>query len=226
MYSEPMSDMAVEKLPGQWRRPNSSDNVHVSTSTAAATPPYAKSGDSPFPCSTSRVLLLSETKQAPCVTVAQSSDRESQKKSEMRTGETKQNVHDIESARAATPKDETCSRAEDESKISASTSEAPSRRSSRKPTPSETVRNKSEPRDGDITLSFNDGRYKEIMWRHYNILGKRQFREKQREETVVQQILQSLKTRLGMGGRFFRRMYQSDLSIVVDDEEALQSKNS
>lgn len=218
-----MSDMAVEKLmPGQWRRPISSDNVDVST--AAATPPYAKSGDSPFPCSTARALLLSETNQAPFVTVAQSSDRESQKESDVE--ETKQNVHDIESARAATPKDENCSRTEDESKISASTSKTPSRRSSRKPTPSETVRNKSEPRDGDITLSFNDGRYKEIMWRHYNILGKRQFREKQREGTVVQQILQSLKIRLGMGGRFFRRMYQNDLSIVVDDEEALQSKNS
>ena len=217
--------MAVENfLPGQWRRPISSDNVDVST--AAATPPYPKSGDSPFPCSTARVLLLSETKQAPFVTVAQSSDREYQKEAEMHTEETKHNVHDIESSRAATPNDESCSRTEDEAKISASTSETPPRRSSRKPTPSETVRNKFEPRDGDITLSFNDGRYKEIMWRHYNILGKRQFREKQREETVVRQILQSLKNRLGMGGRFFRKMFQSDLSIVVDDDEALQSKNS
>ncbi len=204
--------MAVKLLPGQWRRPISHDDVDVST--AAATPPYAKSGDSPFTCSAARVLLLRETAQ------------ESQKESEMHTEETRQSVHDTESSRSATPKDESCSRTEDVSKISAATSETPPRRSSRKPTPSETVRNKSEPRDGDITLSFNDGRYKEIMWRHFNILGKRQFREKQREETVVRQILQSLKNRLGMGGRFFRKMYQSDLSIVVDDEEALQSKNS
>ena len=63
------------------------------------------------------------------------------------------------------------------------------------------------------------------MWRHYNVLGKKQSREKDREEIAIHQILRSLKERLGEGGRFFKRITQSDIFIVVDDEEALQSKD-
>lgn len=62
------------------------------------------------------------------------------------------------------------------------------------------------------------------MWRHFNILGKKQPREKHREETVVRQILGTLKKRLGMGGRFFKKMTQS-IFVVVDDVGALESKN-
>lgn len=46
-----------------------------------------------------------------------------------------------------------------------------------------------------------------------------------REETVVRQILGTLKKRLGMGGRFFKKMTQSDIFVVVDDVGALESKN-
>jgi hypothetical protein len=320
-----MYDMVVETLPpGQWRRPISSDNNERfdtdKTLTYASQNQHCdeektKSTNSPLSCSSAMILApeLSEAKQAPVLTVAQSSDRETIE-TELHEEEKNQDDHDIESSRAATPKvathvaessraevdhavlicelslrgdnegssihrnpqnigqpfvktssptqirnysmlwsnsqvneanvlqandlsspksgpaekcvlpNESCSQTGVDAKVTASKTETKPRRSSRKPTPNESLRINSGPRQGDITLSFSDEIYKEIMWKHYNILGKKLSREKDMEKTVVHQILQSLKKRLGKRGRFFKRITQSNICIVVDDEEALQSK--
>lgn len=108
-------------------------------------------------------------------------------------------------------------------KAIAKTSLSP-RRSTRKPTASEDSMNKSKPGDGDVVLSLNHDEYKEIMWRNYNILGRKEPGDKVREEEAGMQIFQSLKKRLGRGGRFFKKMSHGDVVFAVDDETALQSK--
>jgi hypothetical protein len=83
------------------------------------------------------------------------------------------------------------------------------------------------PKEGDITLSLSDDKYKEVMYKHYNILGKRQSGGTKSDETVAKQIYRLFKKRLGRsGGRFFSRIAQSDMFIVVDNDVALQSKNT
>lgn len=115
-----------------------------------------------------------------------------------------------------------------ESKTSSSTSEISNRRSSsRTPTQSETAKNNVVPKEGDIILSLSDDKYKEVMYKHFNILGKRQSGETKSDETVAKQISRLFKKRLGRsGGRFFSRIAQSDMFIVVDNEVAIQSKNN
>ena len=116
-------------------------------------------------------------------------------------------------------------RRERRSKISSADKNAMTpRRSTRKHTPSEATRNKEDPSDEDVILSLNDEKYKEIMWRHYNILGKKQPGDKSREEDVGNQIFISLKKSLGRGGRFFKKMSHGDIVFVVDDVGALQSE--
>jgi len=110
---------------------------------------------------------------------------------------------------------------------SSTTSEISNRRSSsRTPTQSETVRNNLVPKEGDITLSLSDDKYKEVMYKHFNTLGKRQSGETKSDEIASKQICRLFKKRLKRsGGRFFSRIAQSDMFIVADNEVALQSKN-
>ena len=98
------------------------------------------------------------------------------------------------------------------------------RRSTRLPTPNEDARNKSDPNGEDVVLSLNDTKYKKILYKHYNMLGKKQPGDKVREESFGIQIFQSLKRSLGRNGRFFKKMSHGDLMFEVDDEGALQSK--
>ena len=98
------------------------------------------------------------------------------------------------------------------------------RRSTRKPTASEESRNKNDPSDSDVILSLNHDLYKEIMWRHYNILGRKQPGDKVREEEAGQKIFRTLKKSLGRSGRFFKKMSHGDLLFAVDNESALHSK--
>ena len=104
---------------------------------------------------------------------------------------------------------------------SSTTSEISNRRSSsRTPTQSETVRSNLVPNEGDITLSLSDDKYKEVMYKHFNMLGKRQSGETKSDEIVSKQICRIFKKRLERsGGRFFSKFN------VVDNEVALQSKN-
>ena len=62
------------------------------------------------------------------------------------------------------------------------------------------------------------------MWKHYNILGRKQPGEKGREEEVADEIFRSLKRSLGREGRFFKKMSHGDLLFAVDDEGAMQSE--
>ena len=81
-----------------------------------------------------------------------------------------------------------------------------------------------KPSDGDVVLSLNDKRYKDVMWKKYNALGKKRLWD--REEGVAKEIFQYLKKSLGKGGRFWTKMSRSDLLFVVNDDGAFRSKCS
>lgn len=74
----------------------------------------------------------------------------------------------------------------------------------------------------DIILCLNNEKYKEVMMRYYTILGNKQGGGKFKEENVVKQIFQSLKTSMGKGGRFFTST--GNVLHPVDDESAMKSK--
>ena len=107
---------------------------------------------------------------------------------------------------------------------SAPASQPPPRRSTRELTPRNEPTNELEPRDGDIILSLRDGLYKDVMYKHYKILGKRDPGDKGREAEMGSQIFRSLRSSLGREGRFFKRMSRGDYPYLIDDDGALESK--
>jgi len=107
------------------------------------------------------------------------------------------------------------------SEISSTNDNMSTRRSTRKHAASEANMKKYESGDEDVILSLSDDRYKEIMWRQYNILGKKEPWDMRREEDVGHQVFLSLKSRLG-SGNFLKKNFRGDKLFVVDDQEALQ----
>lgn len=95
------------------------------------------------------------------------------------------------------------------------------RRSTRKPKPPEATV-KVEQSNRDIVLSLYDETYRDIMWKQYNILGRKELRA--REEAVVNQLFQSMKQSLGRKGRFWKKVTHGDELYMVDDDEAFESK--
>ena len=89
--------------------------------------------------------------------------------------------------------------------------------SASKATPSMT---KVIPPSDRIILSLNDEYYKDIMWKHYRILGKT--RDGAREVRIGNDIFTIFKQTMGRNGRFFKRAQDQDFE--VDDETALASK--
>ncbi len=71
-----------------------------------------------------------------------------------------------------------------------------------------------------IVLSLNDEYYKQIMWRHYRILGKT--RDSDRELRIGNEIFAIFQQKMGRTGRFFKRAQDQDFE--VNDEIALLSK--
>ena len=97
------------------------------------------------------------------------------------------------------------------------------RRSSRKPSPNEDSTYMSMSNNQDVLLSLMDANYKNILYKHYNILGKKQPNDKtNREVTHANQIFQSLRRSLGRNGRFFKKTSHGDLRFEVDDAGAMQ----
>jgi hypothetical protein len=98
------------------------------------------------------------------------------------------------------------------------------RRSSRKSKSTESARKSLDSSISDITLCLSDEKYKEVIWRYYDVIGKNQLADEFNEEKLVHEIFQLLKKRLGKGGRFFRKIVHDDLLCPVDDEGALKSE--
>ena len=69
-------------------------------------------------------------------------------------------------------------------------------------------------------LSLNDEYYKEIMWKHYRMLGKT--RDSDREIQIGNDIFNIFRQQMGKTGRFFKRAQYQDFE--VDDETALASE--
>ena len=72
----------------------------------------------------------------------------------------------------------------------------------------------------NVILSLNVDFYKDIMWKHYKILGKH--RDSEKEVQTGSEIFTFLKSKLGQGGAFFKRVNNFD--VEVDEETALASK--
>jgi hypothetical protein len=237
-----MSDMAVETFSTrQWRRPMSADNNDVPA--AAATPPYPSQkqhdeeantipGDSHFPRSTASVLnpMLSETKQAPFVTIAHSSDRESE--TEVHAEEKTQDGHDIESSRAVTPKDDSSSHVSkypSADVINAVSScqgnvfgDNEGSSCHRNPQNDAETFEKTSCLASHVVLSLNDDYYKNTMWRYYRVLGKT--RDIDWETQVGNEIFSLFKQKMGGTGRFFKRQSDRVQDVEVDNEKALCSE--
>lgn len=72
----------------------------------------------------------------------------------------------------------------------------------------------------DILLSLTSSFYKEIMWRHFNLLGTT--RDTEKEKKTCNRVFRLFKDRMGDDGSFFKCV--SDKNIVVDDSAARESK--
>ena len=72
----------------------------------------------------------------------------------------------------------------------------------------------------NIVLSLNDEFYKDILWRHYRVLGKA--RDSEREAELATLLFNLFKKELGESGKFFKQAQGQD--VEVDDVLAKQSK--
>ena len=93
----------------------------------------------------------------------------------------------------------------------------PPMRSTRNPMPN----NDDGRSSGDILLSLNDEEYKKLLYKHYNLLGKKRPNDRIREEAHAMQVFLTLKKKLGKSGRFFKKIAHGDLHFAVDDDVAL-----
>ena len=75
----------------------------------------------------------------------------------------------------------------------------------------------------DVILSLSDEYYKNIMWKHYRMLGKDA--DTERKNQVGKQIFFIFQQRTGSTGKFFKRMQQgSREDFEVDANTALESE--
>ena len=80
----------------------------------------------------------------------------------------------------------------------------------------------SGPAENDIVLSLNDGRYREVMWKHFRLLGAKTPGDNSREEEIGNRLFQWFKTGLRRGGHFYKKEPRGDEIFLVDDELALR----
>ena len=72
----------------------------------------------------------------------------------------------------------------------------------------------------NIILSLNDDYYKEIMWRHYRVLGK--VRDSVKEAELASRLFGLFKKEMGSAGRFFKQDHGVD--VEVSEKLAADSK--
>lgn len=72
-----------------------------------------------------------------------------------------------------------------------------------------------------ILVSLEDDHYKEIMWKHFRILGKTKDLDLSK---IGNEILVEFKQQMSSNGRFYRR--ERDQEIEIDDDKALCSEYS
>jgi len=63
----------------------------------------------------------------------------------------------------------------------------------------------------NIILSLNDDYYKEIMWRHYRVLGK--VRDSVKEAELASRLFGLFKKEMGSAGRFFKQDHGVDVEV-------------
>ncbi len=80
----------------------------------------------------------------------------------------------------------------------------------------------SGPAENDIVLSLNDERYREVMWKHFRLLGAKTPGDNSREEEIGNRLFQWFKTGLRRGGHFYKKEPRGDEIFLVDDELALR----
>jgi hypothetical protein len=78
------------------------------------------------------------------------------------------------------------------------------------------------PGENDIILSLNDERYREVMWKHFRLLGAKTPGDNSREEEIGSRLFQWFKTGLRQGGHFYKKEPRGDEIFLVDDEMALR----
>lgn len=80
----------------------------------------------------------------------------------------------------------------------------------------------SKPTQNDVILSLMDHYYKDIMCRHFRILGINRVKEK--EDEVIYKVFNLLKRRVGHQGKFFKRVQTTGAYVVVPEDEAFSSE--
>eukprot|EP00985_Skeletonema_marinoi_P008444 scaffold3840_cov156-Skeletonema_marinoi.AAC.1 len=80
----------------------------------------------------------------------------------------------------------------------------------------------SGPAENDIVLSLNDERYREVMWKHFRLLGAKTPGDNSREEEIGNRLFQWFKTGLRRGGHFYKKEPRGDEIFKVDDDLALR----
>lgn len=83
---------------------------------------------------------------------------------------------------------------------------------------------KSKPTQDDVVLSLMDDYYKDIMYRHFRMLGVN--RVKEEEDEAIEKVFALLKRRVGRDGSFFKRVQATGTYVVVPENEARSSKLS
>lgn len=80
----------------------------------------------------------------------------------------------------------------------------------------------SGPAENDIILSLNDERYREVMWKHFRLLGAKTPGDNSREEEIGNRLFQWFKTGLRRGGHFYKKEPRGDEIFKVDDDLAIR----
>ena len=74
----------------------------------------------------------------------------------------------------------------------------------------------------DVILSMTSPFYKEILYRHFNVLGGT--RSLQRQNEACDEVFMSLKQKMGEGGKFYKCANPKMFYYEVDDVAARASK--
>ena len=80
----------------------------------------------------------------------------------------------------------------------------------------------SKPTQKDVVLSLMEDYYKDIMWKHFRILGTA--RVKEQEDAAVTKIFKILKQRVGQEGKFLKRDQTTGHYVVVTEIDARASE--
>jgi len=75
-----------------------------------------------------------------------------------------------------------------------------------------------KPTQNDVVLSLMDDYYKDIMWRHFRMLGITRIKED--EDEVIDKAFKILKQRVGHEGKFLKRVQTNGTYVVVLENEA------